>query len=460
MEGDRRSRILGGMSADARNVTIALVSTVVFFTVLVLVITNSPGWPEVKTAFFNPTVFREAFPEVLRAFWLNIKIFCVAEVFILAFALVIAVLRSLPGPVFFPIRALAIVYTDFFRGIPTILLIFILGFGVPALGLSGVPTSALVWATVALIIIYSAYVAEVYRAGIESVHPSQDAAARSLGLTRAQSLRYVVVPQAVRRVVPPLLNDFIGLQKDTALVALIGPVEAFRQAQIDTSATFNFTPYVAAALIFVAFTIPLARLTDWLNERSRRRRLAAGIAPVNASLLPRPAGRAQVVRQARGAEGHRPLRRRARGRLPHRRLRLGEVHAPSLHQPDRADRRGQDLHPGRGDHAPRARRQPGPARDRDRLSVLQPLPAHDRARERDPGAAQGARPRPRAGRRARASSYCGASGSRTGAATIRTAFRAASSSALRSCARWRCSRSSCFSTRSRARSTRSSSRRC
>ena len=278
MEGDRRSRILGGMSADARNVTIALVSTVVFFTVLVLVITNSPGWPEVKTAFFNPTVFREAFPEVLRAFWLNIKIFCVAEVFILAFALVIAVLRSLPGPVFFPIRALAIVYTDFFRGIPTILLIFILGFGVPALGLSGVPTSALVWATVALIIIYSAYVAEVYRAGIESVHPSQDAAARSLGLTRAQSLRHVVVPQAVRRVVPPLLNDFIGLQKDTALVALIGPVEAFRQAQIDTSATFNFTPYVAAALIFVAFTIPLARLTDWLNERSRRRRLAAGIA--------------------------------------------------------------------------------------------------------------------------------------------------------------------------------------
>ena len=278
MEGDRRSRILGGMSADARNVTIALVSTVVFFTVLVLVITSSPGWPEVKTAFFNPTVFREAFPEVLRAFWLNIKIFCVAEVFILAFALVIAVLRSLPGPVFFPIRALAIVYTDFFRGIPTILLIFILGFGVPALGLSGVPTSALVWATVALIIIYSAYVAEVYRAGIESVHPSQDAAARSLGLSRAQSLRHVVVPQAVRRVVPPLLNDFIGLQKDTALVALIGPVEAFRQAQIDTSATFNFTPYVAAALIFVAFTIPLARLTDWLNERSRRRRLAAGIA--------------------------------------------------------------------------------------------------------------------------------------------------------------------------------------
>jgi polar amino acid transport system permease protein len=278
MEGDRRSRILGGMSRDARSVAIALVSTVVFFTALVLVVTNSPGWPEVKAAFFNPTVFKDSFPEVLRAFELNIKIFCVAEVFILVFALVIAVMRSLPGPVFFPVRALAIAYTDLFRGIPTILLIFILGFGVPALGLAGVPTSAVVWATIALIIIYSAYVAEVYRAGIESVHPSQDAAARSLGLTRGQSLRYVIVPQAVRRVIPPLLNDFIGLQKDTALVALIGPVESFRQAQIDTSATFNFTPYVVAAIIFVCFTIPLARLTDYLNERSRRRRVAAGLA--------------------------------------------------------------------------------------------------------------------------------------------------------------------------------------
>ena len=278
MEGDRRSRILGGMSKDARSVTIALVSAVVFFTALALVITNSPGWDEVKNAFFNPTIFKESFPEVLRAFELNIKIFCVAEVFILVFALVIAVMRSLPGPVFFPLRTLAVVYTDLFRGIPTILLIFILGFGVPGLGLSGVPTSAVVWATVALIIVYSAYVAEVYRAGIESVHPSQDAAARSLGLTRGQSLRYVVVPQAVRRVIPPLLNDFIGLQKDTALVALIGPVEAFRQAQIDASATFNFTPYVVAAVIFVAFTIPLARLTDYLNARSRRQRVATGIA--------------------------------------------------------------------------------------------------------------------------------------------------------------------------------------
>jgi polar amino acid transport system permease protein len=278
MEGDRRSRILGGMSGDARSVVIALVSTVVFFAVLILVIANSPGWPEVKSAFFDPAVFKDSFPEVLRAFWRNIKIFCVAEVFILAFALFIAVLRSLPGPVFFPIRVLAIVYTDVFRGIPTVLVIFMLGFGAPALAIKGLPIDPVFWAVVALVLVYSAYVAEVYRAGIESVHPSQDAAARSLGLTRGQSLRYVVVPQAVRRVVPPLLNDFIGLQKDTALVALIGPIETFRQAQIDTAATFNFTPYTAAAVVFIVFTIPLARLTDWLNERSRRRRVAAGIA--------------------------------------------------------------------------------------------------------------------------------------------------------------------------------------
>jgi len=186
------------------------------------------------------------------------------------------VLRSLPGPVFFPLRALAVVYVDLFRGIPTILVIYILGFGVPALQIEGVPISPLFWGAVALVVVYSAYVAEVYRAGIESVHPSQSAAARSLGLTHGQTLRYVVVPQAVRRVIPPLLNDFIGLQKDTALVALLGVVEAFRQSQIEVAATFNYTPYLATALLFVVITIPLARFTDWLVVRDRRRQLAAG----------------------------------------------------------------------------------------------------------------------------------------------------------------------------------------
>jgi polar amino acid transport system permease protein len=269
--GDRRSRILGGGGGAGRNVAVALVSTAVVFTALGLLVVNSSGWEEVRQKFLNGEEFRTWFPDVLSAFWLDVKIFCVAEVVILAFALGIAVLRSLPGPVFFPIRALAIVYTDIFRGVPTILVVYILGFGVPGLQLSGVSTDPVIWGTVALVLVYSAYVAEVYRAGIESVHPSQEAAARSLGLSRWQALRFVILPQAVRRVVPPLLNDFIGLQKDTALVALIGPVEAFRQADIGANADFNYTPYFCAAVLFVAVTVPLARFTDWLIARDRRR---------------------------------------------------------------------------------------------------------------------------------------------------------------------------------------------
>jgi polar amino acid transport system permease protein len=245
-------------------------------TVVAILVVRSPGWDEVKQAFFSRDQFEQSFPDILRAFWVNVKIFLIAEVFILVLALGLAVLRSLPGPVFFPLRALAVVYVDLFRGIPTILVIYILGFGVPALQIEGVPISPIFWGAVALVVVYSAYVAEVYRAGIESVHPSQSAAARSLGLTHAQTLRFVVVPQAVRRVIPPLLNDFIGLQKDTALVALLGVVEAFRQSQIEVAATFNYTPYLATALLFVVITVPLARFTDWLLARDRRRQLAAG----------------------------------------------------------------------------------------------------------------------------------------------------------------------------------------
>jgi polar amino acid transport system permease protein len=276
--GDRRSRILGpGRPEGARGVAIAVASTVVFVTVLTVVVLNSPGWPAVRQAFFNGEEFAAAFPEVVRAFVLNIRIFVIAEVFILVLALFVAVLRSLPGPVFFPIRAMAIGYTDLFRGVPTILVIYILGFGAPALGLQGVPTSEIFWGVVALVLVYSAYVAEVYRSGIESVHPSQVAAARSLGLSRWQSLRFVVLPQAVRRVVPPLLNDFIGLQKDSALVALIGVVESFRQSQIEVAASFNYTAYLVTALLFVAVTVPLARFTDWLIVRGQRRRQAGGL---------------------------------------------------------------------------------------------------------------------------------------------------------------------------------------
>lgn len=276
--GDRRSRILGGGVESRRSVVIAVVSTVVFFTVLAFVVVSSPGWPEVKRSFFNFEVFRESFPEILRRFLINVQAFLIAEVFILVFALFLAVLRSLPGPVFFPIRALAVGYTDLFRGIPTILVIYILGFGAPALQLQGVPDSPFFWGVVALVLVYSAYVAEVYRAGIESVHPSQVASARSLGLSRWKALRFVVLPQAVRRVIPPLLNDFIGLQKDSALLALIGVLEAFRRSQVDTAGAFNFTPYVATALLFVVITIPLARLTDWLVGRERTKRQAEGAA--------------------------------------------------------------------------------------------------------------------------------------------------------------------------------------
>lgn len=248
----------------------------VFVAVVAVLVASAPGWPAVKQAFFDWRQFRDSLPQIASGLATNARIFFIAEAVILVLALAIAVLRSLPGPVFFPFRALAIVYADIFRAVPAILVIYMLGFGAPALQLSGLPTSEIFWGIVALVLIYSAYVSEVYRAGIESVHPSQEAAARSLGLTRLQGLRFVILPQAVRRVIPPLLNDFIGLQKDSALVALLGVVEAFRQSQIDAAATFNFTPYVATALLFIAITIPLTRLTDWLVKRERRRRQAAG----------------------------------------------------------------------------------------------------------------------------------------------------------------------------------------
>jgi polar amino acid transport system permease protein len=276
----RRSRLLEGLRLEAegaRGVAIALLSPAVFVAAVLLAITQSPGWPEVRRVFFDWHDISSSFPEIARAFVLNVKVFSVCEVFILVFALLIAVLRSLPGPVFFPLRALAVIYADLARGVPTILVIALLGYGAPALQLTGVPRSRVFWAGVGLVLVYSGYVAEVYRAGIESVHPSQEAAARSLGLSRFQALRRVILPQAIRRVIPPLLNDFIGLQKDTALVGTLGVVEAFNQSQIDSSATFTFGSYLAAAALFVALTIPLARLTDWLVARDRRRRQAASV---------------------------------------------------------------------------------------------------------------------------------------------------------------------------------------
>ena len=273
----RGSKVLGSLRGEgARGVLVACLSTVVVLGLVVLVVIRSPHWLDFKQQFFNGAEFAHSFPDVVRAFRRNIEFFLIAEPVILALALLLAVMRSLPGPVFFPIRLLATLYVDLFRGIPTILVIYLLGFGIPSLQIAGLPNSAVFWGMAGVILSYSAYVAEVYRAGIESVHASQTAAARSLGLSRMQTLRSVVVPQAVRRVLPPLMNDFIALQKDTALISIVaGTVrEAFLQGQIYQAGDFNFTPIVGVALCFLVITLPMTRLTDWLLARQRRRRQA------------------------------------------------------------------------------------------------------------------------------------------------------------------------------------------
>ncbi len=271
MTGSRgRRRRDGGRSA-----LIAIVSTVVFVAVIAVVVGSSPSWPLVQQDFFNADVFWRFLPVIVPAFFTNIALFLIVEVLVLGLGLFVAVVRSLPGPVFFPFRLVAILYADFFRGVPTLLIVFSLGFGIPGLQLPGVPSDPFFWAAVSLTLVYTAYVSEVYRAGIESIHPSQAAAARSLGLSQLQALRFVVIPQAVRRVIPPLLNDFIGLQKDTVLVSYLGLVEAFRTANIEQASIFNFTPYLALSLIFVVITVPLTRLTDYLVGRDRRRYLAS-----------------------------------------------------------------------------------------------------------------------------------------------------------------------------------------
>jgi polar amino acid transport system permease protein len=276
----RGSKMLGG-----RAVLVSSVSTVLFFAVIALIVVLAPGSEVVAERFFDPFHLRQSLlgtesePSVAGAFLLNVYIFTISELLILILALVIAVVRGIPGPVFFPFRMVAIAYTDLFRGIPLILVLYIIGFGVPGLGLGVVSyLSDVTYGIIALVLVYSAYVAEVYRAGIESVHESQNAAARSLGLSRWQYLRFVLLPQAVRRVIPPLLNDFIGLQKDTALVSVLGSIEAARAAQIYSASQFKYASYVVAALLFVLITIPLARFTDHLIARDKRRRPAGTVA--------------------------------------------------------------------------------------------------------------------------------------------------------------------------------------
>jgi polar amino acid transport system permease protein len=260
-------RVAYRQSRARRSILVALVSTAVFAAVLLLAVTSSPGWPRVRDSFFNLRIGWDSLPALLAGLWLNVRVLVVCQVLILIFGLGLAAVRTLRGPVWFPLRALATGYVDLFRGLPLLICLYLVGFGLPGLRLSGLPTNPVVLGGLALVLIYSAYVAEVFRAGIESVHPSQLAAAKSLGLNYRRTMRLVVLPQATRRVTPALLNDFVALQKDCGLISVLGAVDAVRAAQIQVATTYNFTPYVVAGLLFVALAVPSARLADWAAKR-------------------------------------------------------------------------------------------------------------------------------------------------------------------------------------------------
>lgn len=271
MSDSASRRALHERARRRRSLLVAALSTSAVIAAVVLLVPRMPRWDRVRASFFNGERFRDSLPRLLDAFWLDVRIFLWSVPFIVLIALLVAVTRNSRSPVLFPLRILAVAYTDIMRGVPVILWIYLIGFGVPGLGLDRPWNSPLIWGSVALILTYASYVSEVFRAGIESVHESQRAAARSLGLSNGQTMRFVVLPQAVRRVVPPLMNDLVSLQKDVALVSLIGPIEILRQAGVDKAKFANFTPYIAAALIFLAVTVPLTRLTDWLLARERGR---------------------------------------------------------------------------------------------------------------------------------------------------------------------------------------------
>ena len=269
----QRERLAYRRRQTVRSVVVAAVSTLTLGIVLVVGVTGAPGWDRVKESFLDAAVARDALPDVLRGLWLNVRLLAFCAVGSMLVGLATALLRTLRPAVFFPLRALATSYTYVFRGAPLIIVLYLLTFGVPGLRLAGTP-SVLVLGGIALVITYGAYLAEVFRAGIESVHPSQRAAARSLGLSYRQTMRHVVLPQAVRRVAPPLLNDLVALQKDVGLISLAGPIDAIRAAQIQTAQTYDFTPYVVAGGLFVLLAIPLIAVTDWVTVRAARRQSA------------------------------------------------------------------------------------------------------------------------------------------------------------------------------------------
>jgi polar amino acid transport system permease protein len=260
-----------------RSTLVALTSSLVFAVAAYLVVTRSPGWPRVRATFFNLDVAADTLPQIAKGLLLNLQVLVFGSVLVLVFGLLIAVTRTLRGPAFAPLRLVATIYVDLFRGMPLIIVLYLVGFGLPALRLRGLPTSLFLLGTIAIVLVYSAYVAEVFRAGIESVHPSQRAAARSLGLSHRQTVRIVVLPQALRTVTPALLNDFVALQKDVGLLSVLGAIDAVRAAQIEVGRSFNFTPYVVAGLLFVALAVPSARLADVVAARARRRQQAGNL---------------------------------------------------------------------------------------------------------------------------------------------------------------------------------------
>lgn len=259
-----------------RSLLIGAASTIAFAVIAWLLVVNTPGWVRVQESFFDPVTWAGAAPRVWHGFLLNLQILFFAVIGVAIVASLLAFLRTLRGPVWFPLRFLAATYTDVFRGTPLIIVLYLVGFGIPGLVQQRIPVVVL--GVLALTLTYSAYVSEVIRAGIEAVHPSQRTAGRALGLSHAQTLRIVVLPQAFRKVTPALMNDFISMQKDVGLISVIGAVDAVRSAQIETAVWGNFTPYVLAGLLFVLLAWPMIRLTDWVSARTQRREQSGGAA--------------------------------------------------------------------------------------------------------------------------------------------------------------------------------------
>mgnify|MGYP002626898315 CR=1 FL=1 len=254
----------------------SVVSSLLFVALVVVVLKNSPGWPRVKESFFSPEYFVLAWPEVVSGLFLNIRVLGVAVVGVAILGTSLALIRMTTSAVMFPLRVVARFYTTIMRGIPMVVVLYLIGFGIPGLGLFGRMDKA-VLGTIAVVMSYSAYIAEVLRAGFQDVHPSQRASARSLGLTQTQTMRLVIIPQGLRKIAPALMNDFISMQKDVGLISTLGAIDAVRAAQVVVAKTYNFTPYVVASILFILMSVPFILLNDWYSDKLRKREQTGGM---------------------------------------------------------------------------------------------------------------------------------------------------------------------------------------